>query len=84
MSESRPTQAAASGPVSTWSLAERHLGEAARMSVEARTRAFTDSMHSYCDSCAHSRFIHSDDGSHCLYSECACARFKDQAPDGPQ
>ena len=80
MSESRPhNRAVASVQASTWSMAERALNEADQASNGVQIRAFADSLRSYCESCAHSRFIHSDDGYRCLYSECLCSRFKQQA-----
>ena len=79
MSESRPGEPVEDGSDSTWSIAERDLGESERPSTGVRIKAFADSLRSFCESCKHSRFIHSDDGSRCLYSECACARFTEQA-----
>jgi hypothetical protein len=80
MSENRPAQPVASGSTSTWPMDERALDEPEWTSNEVRIRAFADSLRSYCESCTHSRFIHSDDGSRCLYSECACARFGPASP----
>jgi hypothetical protein len=79
MTENRPAEPVEDGSVSTWSMAERDLGESERPSTGVRIKAFADSLRSYCDSCAHSRFIHSDDGFRCLYSECVCTRFTEQA-----
>ena len=56
---------------------ESGLGDAQPSSDRVRIRSFTDSLRTYCESCTHSRFIHSDDGSRCLYSECECSRFED-------
>jgi hypothetical protein len=80
MSEIRPIHAVASPDTSpsAFSSVERDLGEAERTSQGVRVRAFSDSLRSYCDACSHSRFIHSDDGSRCLYSECECSRFNER------
>jgi hypothetical protein len=79
MSENRPEEPVEEGSASTWSIAERDFGESEGRSTGVRIKAFSDSLRSFCGSCTHSRFIHSDDGSRCLYSECACARFTEQA-----
>jgi hypothetical protein len=81
MSETRPIHAVASSvdPPSAFSSMEQDLSETRGTSDGARVRAFNDSLRSFCDSCSHSRFIHSDDGSRCLYSECECSRFDERA-----
>jgi hypothetical protein len=80
MTEIRPVQAVAipAAPSPTFSRMEQDLGEVEGTSNGARMRAFHDSLRSFCDSCSHSRFIHSDDGCRCLYSECECSRFDER------
>jgi hypothetical protein len=80
MSEIRPIHVVASpdAPPSAFSSVEQDLSETQRTSNGVRVRAFSDSLRSFCDSCSHSRFIHSDDGSRCLYSECECSRFDER------
>ena len=65
MTEIRPVQAVAipAAPSPTFSRMEQDLGEVEGTSNGARMRAFHDSLRSFCDSCSHSRFIHSDDGA---------------------
>jgi len=72
-------------PVTTEGPAPRSVVEGRspdRAALDVRIERFAESLRISCDACAHSRFIHSDDGSRCLYSECACVGFaRDPSPD---